>query len=628
MKYAFFSLQIFLGLYCAFGQDQGSEAIIHKPLQPILDSIEVLMEEAHIPGLMMSMVIGDSIIYSEGLGAANLEKGISVTPHTRFRQGSITKTLGSLAIFQLVSEGKISFDDNLRDLAPEIPFKNSWEDKHPVKLVHLLEHTTGFDDMHFAAIYNEADAELPMIDMVLAHKNSLACRWQPGTRMSYSNPGYVIIGYLIEKYSGKSYHEYIQQTFFEPVGMDHANLESFPDLEDNYAQGYKLEGKQAVPVPFYPVNGGIAGTLNASGMDMGHFLTFFLNSGSILDTPLIGPEVIDQMELPTSSLAARHGLKTTYAKGNYASQFEKPFLFHGHNGGIDGFSSVMKYCRELGVGYALSNNINGSTYKIEKLIIEFLVDQVWDSTRVEPIFPDSKPFLQEGFEGYYQMKSPRNQINYFVESIFSNRKLTLDKDTLFIKKPFDIPRKYVHLGEGIFQQTKRLHPSMVLGLNEDGKRFVVVGDMYFEKIPTGIVWARVAWFICAVVAVLLFLPVGLIYLLLMLIGRIPKAALPSILGFTMGGLGVCLVLFSFSSLQSAEGLPAFGQFNTYTGLIYLGTLMLGVGSLLGTLGLLGRWKKIASKGLRRVLLVIAFAHVSFAFYLFLHGWIGLRLWAY
>ncbi len=106
-------------------------------------------------------------------------------------------------------EEKISMDDRLRDYAPEVPFDNPWEETHPVLIKHLLQHSPGFDDMHFKAMYNEGEAEPTAYELVEAHQKSLHARWKPGTRMAYSNPGYVVITYLIEKTSGLPEGSYI-----------------------------------------------------------------------------------------------------------------------------------------------------------------------------------------------------------------------------------------------------------------------------------------------------------------------------------------------------------------------------------------------------------------------------------
>src|SRR5690606_34310887 len=97
-----------------------------------------------------------------GWGKANLATGEAADQDTLFRIGSIPKMFVALAVLQLQEEGKLSLDDKLRDLAPEIEFENPWEDTHPVRLVHLLEHTTGWDDIHLTEYAFAAPDTMPL----------------------------------------------------------------------------------------------------------------------------------------------------------------------------------------------------------------------------------------------------------------------------------------------------------------------------------------------------------------------------------------------------------------------------------------------------------------------------------
>lgn len=397
-------------------------------LTTVLDSIEKIMDKNHIPGLLLTMATKDSILYDGGLGMANLEEERKVNATQKFRMGSITKTFAALAMLKLEAEGKFSLMDNLRDAAPEIPFNNKWAATHPVKIIHLLEHTTGFDDMHFKAIYHKGDKEIPTLDMVELHKESLTTRWLPGTRMSYSNPGFVVLGYLIEKFSGQTYHEYVKENFFTPIGMKHTNMASFPAEKENYAVGYRYEGKQFTALPFYAIHGGIAGTLNSCGEDMAKYIQFYLNDGVVDSNAVIPSGWVKRMETASTSLAVNKGRTTSnYGLANAQSYTSERFPFQGHNGGIDGFSSVFCYNRALGVGFALSNNANRDDNKIVHLIIEYLTQDITPPT---PKSASLNRELIQPYLGYYQSKSPRNQIADPLTKYFEGFQLKIIDDTL------------------------------------------------------------------------------------------------------------------------------------------------------------------------------------------------------
>jgi CubicO group peptidase (beta-lactamase class C family) len=119
------------------------------PINSLTDSIAKIVRQEHIVGLMLGITTKDSTLFSGGFGCADWVNGRKVDAGTLFRMGSITKLFVSLGIQKLVSEGKLRLTDELRRIAPEIPFHNPWESRHPLLIIHLLEHTSGFDDVKF-----------------------------------------------------------------------------------------------------------------------------------------------------------------------------------------------------------------------------------------------------------------------------------------------------------------------------------------------------------------------------------------------------------------------------------------------------------------------------------------------
>lgn len=121
-----------------------------------------------------------------------------------------------MGVMQLVEEGKLSLDEKVQDLVPHVEIKNPWHKTDPVRVKHLLEHTAGFGDIHFSEFYNTRDNPNISLEKALGiNPNSRKVRWRPGTRYSYSKPGYAIAGYIIEKVTGQSTFSY-QPLFWWP----------------------------------------------------------------------------------------------------------------------------------------------------------------------------------------------------------------------------------------------------------------------------------------------------------------------------------------------------------------------------------------------------------------------------
>ena len=138
------SLALLFGLFAAVGalaQDE-EETIVPQTIDELLTAIDAVLQEHDTPGIAIAIVNEDGPEYIGALGMADVESGTAADADTLFRIGSTSKMFVGLSVLQLVEEGRLSFEDKLADLAPEIEFENPWEETDPVRLVHLLEHTT------------------------------------------------------------------------------------------------------------------------------------------------------------------------------------------------------------------------------------------------------------------------------------------------------------------------------------------------------------------------------------------------------------------------------------------------------------------------------------------------------
>jgi len=119
--------------------------------------IESILQTQGVAGAQLAIINRDGILWGGNYGYADLENNRPVTDKTMFRIGSITKSFVAVSVMMLVEKGQLSLDDPIKELAPELSFKNQWEYANPVQLVHLLEHTAGFDDMHLMEYATNGD---------------------------------------------------------------------------------------------------------------------------------------------------------------------------------------------------------------------------------------------------------------------------------------------------------------------------------------------------------------------------------------------------------------------------------------------------------------------------------------
>ncbi len=171
----------------------------------------------HIPGVALLVARDGEIIRAQGFGLANVELQVPVKPATLFQSGSVGKQFTATAIMMLVEEGKIGLDDSITKYFPEAPA--SWK---PVTIRHLLTHTAGFTDypkdFNFRKDYSE--------DELLKIVTGIPLAFPPGTKWSYSNLGYLTLGVVIHRVTGKFYGDVLAGAYLSsPRNADYTHHE-------------------------------------------------------------------------------------------------------------------------------------------------------------------------------------------------------------------------------------------------------------------------------------------------------------------------------------------------------------------------------------------------------------------
>ena len=244
----------------------GAAALAADEKKPVAQSVIELdrmlaekFSELNIPGASVAVLENNQVVLAKGYGFADVAKKSPVTAETLFRAGSISKSFVGVAVMMLVEEGKLDLNAKLSDLAPEIKFTNIWEGTDPVRLAHLMEHTTGFDDIRFSQ-YLLDGKNMPLRKAIELY-GPYQSRWKPGTYVSYSNAPPVIAGYIVEKASGLSWAEFTRQRIFEPLGMASAHWDPAPQIVGRLSKSYKPDG--VTEEPYFDIPGKPAGSQSA-----------------------------------------------------------------------------------------------------------------------------------------------------------------------------------------------------------------------------------------------------------------------------------------------------------------------------------------------------------------------------
>jgi CubicO group peptidase (beta-lactamase class C family) len=279
------------------------------------------------------------ILLDKGYGYANLEWQVPNNPEAKFRLGSITKQFTAASILLLEERGKLKTDDLVKKYMPDAPA--AWD---KITIYNLLTHTSGIPSFTGFADYRSTEATPTDPEKLVARFRDKPLEFQPGEKWKYSNSGYVLLGYLIEKISGQKYRDFVQENIFKPLGMKDSGYDSNSAIILHRAYGYS-------PGPNGPENAGYidmsipfsAGALYSTTHDLLRW-----------EQGLFGGKVLSAASLKKMTTP----FKEDYACGlmvhtvNGHTEIE-------HGGGIEGFNTQLAYFPDDKLTVIVLGNLNG-----------------------------------------------------------------------------------------------------------------------------------------------------------------------------------------------------------------------------------------------------------------------------
>src|SRR5215831_6006600 len=192
--------------------------------------------QSYVPKQFMGTVLvaeDGKVLLDKGYGFANLEWQVPNTPTTKFRLGSITKQFTAASVLLLEERGKLKTDDPVKKYMPDAPV--AWD---KITIFHLLTHTSGIPNFTGFPDYATRQLQAMTPQQLVDWFRDKPLEFDPGTKWNYSNSGYVLLGYLIEKISGQSYADFVQQNIFTALGMKDSGYDSNSAVIERRAAGY------------------------------------------------------------------------------------------------------------------------------------------------------------------------------------------------------------------------------------------------------------------------------------------------------------------------------------------------------------------------------------------------------
>lgn len=589
--------------------------------------LEQTLQEFHVPGMSIAIVHRDGPKWTAGIGLADVANQLPVTASTRFRIGSTSKAFAALAILQLVEEGKLSLDDSVRKLVPEVWFENKWEDTHPIRIVHLLEHTTGWDDCHLRE-YVKDDPAMGLLEAFEYDHTSRISRWQPGTRMAYCNSGPPVAAYIVEKMTGKSFEEYVEQNLFQPIGMKTA---TYFQPSSDLTMAYHPDG--STPYPYWNFMMRSSGTINASAHDMAAYLFFYLNRGNVNGKQIVSERALDRMETPTSAWGGKEGFKTGYGLTNYHSIYDG-FVYHGHDGHLDGAHTELGYMPEFGISYFYSINSTklDAFFKIGTLIRSYITQKV-----PRPPVPEISDLSANAYEytGWYEPDSPRIKLAHFLERLLGMAYIHFKDGKLFISSIGKLNALYLPVDGLQFRHVPEnwspdpLPTLALLKPNEEG-RFIQISKgipQIMKNIPSWVALFKIGLMVFvafSILSILLYAPIWLLGALSKTRRRPAERAIriwPLIAALSL--VGMCVIIF----LSSADFIMRFGQVTPWSLALFLSTLIFASASIASVISLWRAKQEGVRPSVRIHSMIVTLALMIATTYFAYWGFIGLRTWA-
>jgi CubicO group peptidase (beta-lactamase class C family) len=310
-----------------------------------------LLREHDAPGAAVAVVLPDGATVARGYGLADAATGRIADGRTPFAVGSVTKLLTWTAVMQQVEAGALSLDDPVEE---HVPFDLPERFGEPLRVRHLMTHTTGLEDRPVVGLITRDPQQLPELGEVLARQVPEQTL-PPGTWTAYSNYGAALAGYVVERLDGRPFASYVEAEILAPIGATDGTLHQpfLEDVEARAARGYDLAGGAARDVGAVWSTLPPAGSWWASAEDAARFLHTWLNGGISED----GGRILDAATV--RAMRAPLHRQDPRLPGSAHGWWEERLTgvdLVSHGGTQPGFETILSVAPEHGIGLFVSVN--------------------------------------------------------------------------------------------------------------------------------------------------------------------------------------------------------------------------------------------------------------------------------
>jgi CubicO group peptidase (beta-lactamase class C family) len=343
---------------------------IDRVVAELEPEIQRTLLAGNIPSVSIALVSKDRVIWSNAYGYSNLWARTPATTNTVYLIGSTFKTMSTVALLQQMEQGKFKLDDPVNNYLTD--FKIQGEDpQHPITFRHLLTHTSSLPG-DFGAFPVWGDTVPPSLEDYL--RKSMKVTQPPLTKVEYSNSAFTLVGYLVQKFSGVPYKQYIQEHIFTPMEMNSTAFEPRPDMEERLSIPYVVDPKTGGQVGTVRVKASVwpAGIVYGTVLNQANWLICNLNGGVFNGKRLISEDTLNQMftrqyDQFKGGIEGIWGNETAGFGLTWWTQVRNGDRYFAHSGSVAGYTAFLLGNRDRKLGFAILTNGNRAHPHLFKL---------------------------------------------------------------------------------------------------------------------------------------------------------------------------------------------------------------------------------------------------------------------
>nr|MCU0957960.1 beta-lactamase family protein [Hydrogenophaga sp.] len=466
----------------------GSPAV--QPLPPaLLAELEALQREEALVGTVVA-TWANGEIRASALGHAHGPSQRPMQVDSRLQTGSVAKTLTTLGLLRLVSQGRIALDAEVQPLLPGWPLDNPWTTTSPLRLRHLLDMSGGLPDVRLWQMFDARHrSDQPLADVWRRDPSVLRLRTPPGRQFNYSNLSHTLAAALLEAVTGEPYERWMARELLAPLGLRDSSFmftpPEAPQADARLAWGHVDDGSAigAVPVAVRP-----AAQFTTTGPDLMRLAAFLLaGDGQVAGQTFIRADLLAAMGVPPATEAASaQGLATGYALGLFTRD-RHGALAKCHGGSVAGFRALWCFDRTAGSAYAVLHNsdLESARYsRFEALMVKHLG---WSAA---PQPPQTAASDVARWNGRYVPTPSRLEGMTLVDRLVGGWTLKVTPDGGTWTPDLGPARVLLPQGDHRFRQEDRVQTTLVLMSDERGAPVVAGQGITLHRQPAGVGWAQ------------------------------------------------------------------------------------------------------------------------------------------